>query len=248
MKTSFYFFFWFIIYYLIGLTGSQLLIKNDFFVALIIVYFISRLDRKLFAPELTYQANLNRAYIFEIFYSNDAKKMTNILGRQCLSQTIMAVYCLLTVVGLLALGNSDIIAYIIFGFFGLASMIASSKTFNQYRNVKQNGIPDFSESPYSDDEESYSRYRELRQSYTAKQLLPKAPKMSKWVNLASIIFAGACICGGLFYLLLILFGIDNMNFLFSAMLIWSLLALYFGVKDLIDSIRGIKGIPTPTLK
>ena len=35
MKTSFYFFLWFVVYYLIGLTGSQLLIQNDFFVALI---------------------------------------------------------------------------------------------------------------------------------------------------------------------------------------------------------------------
>lgn len=69
MKTSFYFFLWFIVYYLIGLTGNQLLIQNDFFVALILVFFISRLDNKFFSKETQYQANLNRAYIFEIFYN-----------------------------------------------------------------------------------------------------------------------------------------------------------------------------------
>ena len=98
------------------------------------------------------------------------------------------------------------------------------------------------------DEEAYTRYKELCQSYTYEQLLPHAPKMSKWLNIASIVFAVACIGGGLFYLIVILFGPDNINVLFSAMLIWSVLAIYFGVKDLIDSIRGLKEIPTPTLK
>lgn len=248
MKTSFYFFFWFIIYYLIGLTGSSLLIQNDFFVALIIVFFLTRLDRKLFAPELIYQANLNRGYDFEIFYRNDTKKMMKLLKQQCLGQTIMAIYCLLTIVGLLTLSNSDIVAYVIFGFFGIMSMVGSSKTFNQYRDVRENGLPDFSDSQHSEDEEAYTRYKELCQSYTYEQLLPHAPKMSKWLNIASIVFAVACIGGGLFYLIVILFGPDNINVLFSAMLIWSVLAIYFGVKDLIDSIRGLKEIPTPTLK
>lgn len=57
MKTSFYFLFWFIVYYLIGLTGNQLLIQNDLFVALILVFFISRFDSKLFHKETQYQAN-----------------------------------------------------------------------------------------------------------------------------------------------------------------------------------------------
>lgn len=58
MKTSFYFFLWFIVYYLIGLTGSQILIQNDFFVALILVFFVSRLDSKLYYKEAQYQAAL----------------------------------------------------------------------------------------------------------------------------------------------------------------------------------------------
>lgn len=125
MKTSFYFFLWFVVYYLIGLTGSQLLIQNDFFVALILVFFISRLDSKLFYKEAQYQANLNRAYIFEIFYSNDAKKMGKTIRQRCLGQTVWAIYCILTVAGLLALHNTDVVAYVIFGFFGVMSMIAS---------------------------------------------------------------------------------------------------------------------------
>lgn len=189
MKTSFYFFFWFIIYFLIELTGIPFLIQNGFLVALILIFIIIRLDKKLFAPELTYQTNLNRAYIFEIFYTKDDKKMAKILARQCISQSITAIYCIITVVGLWALSDNDVVAYLIFGFLAIVSMIASSKLLNQYRNVKRYGIPDFSESQFSEDEEAYSRYCNLRQSYTAKQLLPKAPKMSKWVNIVSIIFA-----------------------------------------------------------
>ena len=82
MKTSFYFFLWFIVYYLIGLTGSQLLIQNDFFAALILVFCISRLDNKLFSKEIQYQTNLNRAYIFEIFYSNDSEKMAKVVRQR----------------------------------------------------------------------------------------------------------------------------------------------------------------------
>ena len=91
MKTSFYFFLWFIDYYLIGLTGSQFLIQNDFFVALILVFFISRLDNKLFSQETQYQANLNRAYIFEIFYNNDEAKMAKIARHRFWGQAVWAI-------------------------------------------------------------------------------------------------------------------------------------------------------------
>lgn len=63
-----------------------------------------------------------------------------------------------------------------------------------------------------------------------------------------VILAVACLGGGLFYLILMLSGLFKMNLLFSAMVIWSVLAIFFGAKDLIDSIKGLKGIPSPTLK
>ena len=248
MKTSFYFFLWFIVYYLIGLTGSQLLIQNDFFAALILVFCISRLDNKLFSKEIQYQTNLNRAYIFEIFYSNDSEKMAKVVRQRCLGQTIWAIYCILTVAGLLALHNTDIVAYAIFGLFGLMSMIASSKFYSQYREIKENGLPPFDESQFSADEEPYRKYCELRSQYSAQELQPKMPSISKWVNIASVVFAIACIGGGLFYLFLILFGIGHINMLFSAMLIWAVLAVYFGIKDLISSIRILQKKPIPTLK
>lgn len=248
MKTSFYFFLWFIVYYIIGLTGSQLLIQNDFFVALILVFFISRIDNKFFSQETQYQANLNRAYIFEIFYSNNVKEMIRVVRQRFIGQTILAIYCILTVAGLLVLHNTDIIAYAIFGFLGITSMIASSKLFSQYRTIKDNGLPSFEDSQFSDDAESYRRYCELRYQYSVKELQPQTPSISKWVNIASIVFAVACIGGGLYYLFLILFGLNQINILFSAMLIWSILAIYFGCKDIVSSIRILQRRPIPTLK
>lgn len=248
MKTSFYFFLWFIVYYLIGLTGSPLLIQNGFFVALILVFFISRLDRKFFAQETQYQANLNRAYIFEIFYTNDAGKMAKIIRNKLIGQTVWAIYCILTVIGLLALRSSDIFAYVIFGLFGVASMIASSKCLSQYKTIKEDGLPPFDESQFSEDNELFVKYCELRRQYPAKALQPQAPSISKWVNIASIIFAVACIGGGLFYLSLILFKLTHINLLFSAMLIWAVLAVYFGIKDLVGSIRILQHKPIPSPK
>lgn len=154
----------------------------------------------------------------------------------------------MTVAGLLALHNTDIVAYAIFGLFGLMSMITSSKFYSQYREIKEDGLPPFDESQFSADEEPYRKYCELRSQYSAQELQPKMPSISKWVNIASIIFAVACIGGGLFYLFLILFGIGHINMLFSAMLIWAVLAVYFGIKDLISSIRILQKKPIPTLK
>lgn len=248
MKTSFYFFLWFIVYYLIGLTGSQILIQNDFFVALILVFFISRLDSKLFYKETQYQTNLNRAYIFEIFYSNNAEKLEKTVRQRFLGQTVWAIYCVLTVAGLLALHNTDVVAYVIFGLFGVMSMIASSKLFSQYRTIKDNGLPAFEDSQFSDDVESYKRYCDLSSQYSASELQPHTPSLSKWVNIASIIFAIACIGVGLFYLFLILFEVSHINMLFSAMLLWAVLAVFFGIKDLISSIRILQKKPIPTLK
>ena len=248
MKTSFYFFLWFIIYYLIGLTGSQLLIQNDFFVALILVFFISKIINKLFYKEIQYQANLNRTYIFEIFYSNDVKKMLKIARQKFLTQTIWAIYCMLTIAGLLALHNTDLFIYVIFGLFGVMSMIASSKSFSQYRTIKENGLPPFNESQFSAEEDYYRRYCELRSQYSAQALQPKAPSISKWVNIISIVFALACIVGGGFYLFLILSDFGKLNMLFTAMLIWAVLAVYFGIKDIISSIHTLQKRPIPTLK
>lgn len=248
MKTSFYFFLWFIVYLLIGLTGNKLLIQNDFFVALIFVFLISRLDSKLFHKEAQYQANLNRAYIYEIFYCNDSDKMEKIVRQKFIGQTIWAIYCILTVAGLLAIGNSDIFAYFIFGVFGIASMVASSKLFTQLRELKENGLPRFDESEFAGEENGYRQYCELRKQYSAEELLPKAPSISKWVNIASIVFAIACIIGGVIYLYLFIFGVGKINLLFSAIIIWAILAIYFGVRDLIGSIRILMKKPMPSLK
>lgn len=247
MKTSFYFFLWFIVYYLIGLTGSQLLIQNDFFVALILVFFISRLDHRIFYKETQYQAALNRINTFEIFYQNDAKKMGKIVREQLIGQTIWAIYCMLTIAGLFAIHNDDLVAYGVFGFFGIMSMIASNKYFCQYRDIKKNGLPSFDKSQYAGEGDAYQRYCELRNRYSLQELLPQKPSISKWVNIASLVFALACMLGGLYYLIIILFKVSHINMLFSAMLIWAVLAVFFGIKDFVSSLRSLQNKSLPKL-
>ena len=87
--------------------------------------------------------------------------MAKIARQRFLGQAVWAIYCILTVFGLLALRNTDIVAYAIFGLFGIMSMIASSKFYSQYREIKENGLPPFDESQFSADEESYRRYCEV---------------------------------------------------------------------------------------
>lgn len=250
MKTSFYFFLWFVIYYLIELTGSSVLIQNSFVVALIAVIIVGRLERKIFAGELIYQVNLNRAYLFEIFYSNDVVKMTKIVQKRCLGQTVSAIYCILVIASLLAMHRGDIFAYFIFGVYGIMMMTASSKSLTTYRDIKANGLPAFSDSQFAADGEAYLKYCELRKQYSVKELQPQMPPISKWANIASILFAVACIGGGLIYMLIFFWGMGFglANMFYSALFVWGFLAVYFGFKDLISSILTLQKVPTPTLK
>ena len=47
-----------------------------------------------------------------------ATKMAKIARQRFWGQAVWAIYCILTVFGLLALRNTDIVAYAIFGLFG----------------------------------------------------------------------------------------------------------------------------------
>ncbi len=247
MKTSFYFFLWFIVYFLIGLTGVPFLMNHAFLSAWVFVYLIGKACDKLFEPENSYQINLNRALIFEIFYNNEADKLIQIMRRRLVADTILAIYCILTVAGLVAFGAHDYFAYAIFGFFGIVSMIRSCKTFNQYRSVKENGLPQFNESMFAYDDEAYQEYSKYRAEYTAEEMAPEAPKMSKWLNCVALLFSALCFIGGLLYTIIIL-GYGEINFMASAMLIWSMLAIYYGMKDFISSIQLLRGKPVPTLR
>ncbi|MDE7385755.1 MAG: hypothetical protein K2N28_01305 [Muribaculaceae bacterium] len=247
MKTSFYFFLWFIVYYLIGLTGVPALVNNSFVVALILVYLISRLNSKLFAQDIAYQANLNKWYIFEIFYSNEPRKLTRILRNRVIGETVWALYCILTVFGLLLIGARDFLVLGVFGFLGVISMVASSRNFNRMRDINENGLPSFDQSPYAPLSPEYIAYREARAAYTAEQLRPQAPAISKWVNIMSIVFAALCSLIGLLYMILLIGTLGNMQILDVTFLIYGVLAIYFGVKDLVASIRALCHRPTPTL-
>lgn len=248
MKTSFYFFLWFIVYWLIGLTGNRFLIQNDFLVALVFVYLIGRLDRRLFYKERRYQSQLNNSYIFEIFYTHDARRLCAIIRDRLVWQVVWATYCILTVLGLLALKSDSLVAYLVFGFIGIATMMASFKTYAYYRRIKENGMPEFSESEFARNAAAYEKYCELRSRFTASQLIPPIPTLSKWVNVVSILFALACIAGGGFYFFYFAFTGQRFDLFVSAILIWAVLAIYFGVKDLIDSIRLLGGKPISSLK
>ena len=248
MKTSFYFFLWFIIYWLIGLTGSPLLIQNGFIVALVVVYIISWLDRKWFAAEKVYENQLNLVYIFEIFYRGEVKKMIAIYRNKLIWEVVWTVYCFLTVVSLFIFSHNSFVAIIIFAIFGAITMVSSFKTFNMYSDLRQHGLPSFEDSPYGLLSDQYRNYCSLRSEYTPEQLLPEIPSISKWVNIASIIFAILCILGGIAYMMIIFITGQSLNLAFSPMLIWSVLAIYFGVKDLIESIRLLKGRPVPNIK
>lgn len=249
MKTSFYFFLWFIIYYLIDLTGNSMLMANDFVIALILVFIVSRIDGRLCAKEKIYQHTLNMQYIYEIFYKGNLKAMLAIVRRELIWQTVWAVYCIITVFGLIAFRSDQIVAYLIFGFFGVLSMIASVRMQKIYHSLKTQGLPPFHLSQYAASSKGFNEYCEKRRAgYSPEALRPVRPPESKAVNIISIVFALACALGGIVYFAVIIFSPTPFNLLMSAMMIWAVLALYFGIKDLIDSIAILRGKPIPSIR
>ena len=245
MKTSFYFFLWFIVYYLISLTGVPALMNNSFLVALVLVYLISRLNGRLFAKDIAYQATLNKWYIFEAFYSHEPRKIVNMLRDSVIGNSIWALYCILTVFGLLMLGIYNYLIIGVFGILGVISMVASSRNFNRMRDIKENGLPPFDKSPYAVFTPEYNHYSMNRSIATAEALKPTPPAISKWVNILSIVFASLCTLIGIGYvILLVINSIGDMYLIDVTFLLYGVLAIYYGIRDLINSIRALCHKPT----
>lgn len=245
MKTSFYFFLWFIVYYLINLTGVPAIVNNSFLVALLLVYLVSRLNGKLFAKDIMYQIMLNRWYIFEAFYSNQPHKIVNMMRGSVIGNSIWALYCILTVFGLLMLGIYNYLIIGVFGILGAISMVASSREFNRMRDIKENGLPPFDKSPYAALTPEYNDYSMNRSIASAEALKPAPPAISRWVNILSIIFAVLCTLIGIGYVILMLINsIGNMYLIDVTFLMYGALAIYYGIRDLINSIRALRHRPT----
>lgn len=236
MKVSFYICLWVIVDYLVRYSGNQSLVQNAFVVCLLAVLLVRKLDKELFAQEIQYQSAIRRYRIFEIYYSNDTVKMLRVVRKRFYWQLSWAVYSIFVAVGLYLLQVADVVVYAVLALMVVLASVISYKSYSLYRTIKKDGLPEFDKSQFPGLEAYYRQYCELREHSSARNLRPKAPSMSGWISAVSILFAVGSIVIGFYGLSLALFESGNSGIVVSVMLVWVALSLYFGIKDLIDSV------------
>lgn len=245
MKTSFYFVMWIMIYPILELTGVPFLQENSFFVAMFVVMFgVPYLTRKIFEKDLIYYQQKHTIDHLETIYSNNVAKLKKELMLNIVLNCVVFIYFVSYVVGLLVLQVPDaLLQYIV---FGVLSILAGSwivKNAGKYMRLKD--VKCFDENSIDevlpvDAQPIYEQYKAQRATASYQQICDTLGKGGKALKITSIVFSIACILLGigLIYLWLPIFFADiNGEFIIMAMVVYASMAIYYGITDLIQSIR-----------
>ena len=245
MKTSFYFVLWICIYPILDLTGVPFLQENSFFVALLIVMFlVPNLVKKLFEKGLIYNQQKRTIDYFETIYSNNVAKLKKEIMLNIVLNSVVFVYFVSYVVGLLVLQVSDaLLQYVVFSVLSLLSASWIFKNVSQYMKLKDVEYFDEDNIDYVlavDAQPVYEQYKAQRATMSYQQMCESLGKGGKALKITSIVFAIACIFLGigLIYLWLPEFFVNfNGEIIIMAMIVYASMAIYYGISDLIQSIR-----------
>ena len=245
MKTSFYFVMWICIYPILELTGVPFLQENSFFVAFLVVMFaIPHLTKKIFEKDIVYSHNKHVIDYFETIYTNNIAKIKKRLMTNIILNSVVFVYFVSYVIGILLLGIPDaLMQYIIFGVLSLLAGSWIAKNVSQYMKIKD--IEEFDEDNIEyviaeKDLPVYESYKAQRAEMSYEQMLASLGNGGKMLKITSIVFAIVCTFLGLVFvymwLPLLLFGFKG-ELLIIAMVVYASMAVYYGINDLIESIR-----------
>ena len=245
MKTSFYFVMWICIYPILELTRVPFLIENSFIVALLVVMLvIPHITKKIFEKDIVYSQNKRIIDYFEAIYTNNVAKLKKQLMTNIILNSVVFIYFVSYVIGILVLRVPDaFIQYIVFGLLSLLAGTWIVKNVSQYIKIKD--VEEFDEDSLEyvlteDDESVYENYKAQRAEMSYGQILASLGNRGKALKITSIVFAIACAFLGLVFayiwLPLLLFN-SNGELLIMAMVVYAGMAMYYGISDLIESIR-----------
>ena len=245
MKTSFYFVMWICIYPILDLTGVPFLRENSFVVVLLVVMFvIPHLTKKIFERDIVYSRNKQVIDYFEVIYTNNIAKLKKRLMTNIILNSIVFVYFMSYLIGILLLGVPNaLMQYVVFGVLSLLIGSWIVKNVSQYMNIKD--IEEFDEYNIEyvlteNDLSAYEDYKTQRADVSYEQMLASLGTGGKALKITSIVFAIVCTLLGLVYIykcLPLLFFNFNGELLIIAMVVYASMAVYYGINDLIESIR-----------
>lgn len=235
------------VYPLIFLLNIPILSNNAFFVAFILIIFIvPRVVNKIFENGLAYRRGKDAIYNHELVYSNNIPQLRKNIIINSILNGVFFVYLLSYFIALFALGSDRALEYIVFGLFTLFCGIGTFKNIRLYLKVKNltqidedtiDLFYDENQLPY------YEEYVEARKSNSYDDLCRDLENPSKALKIIDIVFAIASIILGciLLGLWLPIFLFDRIGeFIVLAMVLYASMATFFGIKDLIVSIRESK--------
>lgn len=244
MKTSFYFVLWTVIYPLLGLIPSETVRNNGFLFALIAVFGLSWLLRRLMPRLFAYEGAVRTVTYLEPVYTGDVDAFRRLVHRDAIVESVSAAYFALSTVYILIAAftrGGDWFDLAVFGLLLWATATRASGLLKADRLIASYPTPDncvkVAEQTYR---LNYGSYYEAHIGRSVAEILPKPPRGYRAFGVVSMLFAVLCLLCGVFYLVIAFgAGITRFTFFsgtFSGMLVlYGLLAVYFGVRDLIGS-------------
>ena len=237
MKVSFYFVLWLLACMPSILLDIPFLDKYGFLFALVIVILTDVIVGKLLKKQIVYQRSCERIAIMEMAYNNDYKQYKRQVSLMMIACTLNFVCVLLIFIAMFLLfSDVPLIDYILLGVFTLWAGLAFLYHIISYIKVVKDGKIVLNKR----DADLFMEYKAERDKYTLEEMLqPYRPKYYKAMNVANSIFAVLSIIIGLltFAHLYAFRGelISDAELIGTSLIIYGVLAVYFGIKDLLNT-------------
>ena len=248
MKTSFYFVFWILIYPLIDMLNIPFLNENSFFIACIFIMFIlPKIVNRIFKKDLVYLQQKANIDSLEDIYSNNLTKIRKNIFTNILLTGVSFIYFVSFIIGINILSFSDsILLYIVFGFLSIVygnGLIKQLKLYWELKDIEYIDndsiylLIDDNNIPY------YENYYETRQYNSYNDICSQLGNPRKAFKITSIIFSIISIILGITLLIIwlpvLLYANTGESFII-AMILYASMAFFYGVKDIIETIRESK--------
>jgi predicted membrane protein len=247
MKTSFFFIVWILIYPILGLFNSAAINNNTFFIALIVVFFLARFLQKSMPNVLAYDQAIGITDILETVYTNNIRDLRKRLHRDSTIELLTSIYFAVTVcivlMTILRGSSEEWFTLLVFAFLLCAYVVRCIKIFKGIFLLKKEANTENCVKIVEDIYKlNYEAYYDAHIERSVHDMLPPRPKFYSFYSLACLVFAIICSLLGATYIIygIILQTSESVGVLSGMYTLYGVLALYFGIKDSLDSWHSIK--------
>lgn len=234
MKPSFYFVLWQLAWLPANLLDIPFLNEYGFIVACAIVFLTDYVVKKVLKTQIEDQQISDAIVLMELAYNNDYKKYKRQTLFSMIVTMAMFIYMLLFFIALFTIDTDvPIFDYIIWGAFTIGMGIYAYGNIKYYIRVVKDGHIVLDENL----QDIFQDYKEERGTCTYEDILSGRPKSYHVMNTANIIFAIVSILIGLLVNIILYTyrGETNGELVSLSLIIYGVLAFYFGIKDLLST-------------